>query len=49
MIRNKHKWGNNISNRDKIMVNLPKGLFNITRHGQKLGSKIIIFGAIKII
>jgi hypothetical protein len=27
MIKNKHKWGNNISNRNKIMVNSPEDAF----------------------
>jgi hypothetical protein len=31
MIKNKHKLGNNISNRDKIMVNSPQVHFNITK------------------
>jgi predicted type IV restriction endonuclease len=30
MIKNKHKLGNNISNRDKIMVNSPKVHFDKT-------------------
>jgi hypothetical protein len=30
MIKNKHKLGNNIFDRDKIMVNLPKMYFSIT-------------------
>jgi hypothetical protein len=31
MIKNKHKSGINISNRDKIMINSPEVNFNITR------------------
>jgi hypothetical protein len=31
MIKNMHKWVNIISDRDKIVVNSPKVLFNITR------------------
>jgi hypothetical protein len=31
MIKNKHKSGINISNRDKIMINSPEVHFNITR------------------
>jgi hypothetical protein len=30
MTKNKHKLGNNISNRDKIMVNSPRMHFGIT-------------------
>jgi hypothetical protein len=47
MIKNKHKWGNNISNRDKFMVNSPRMHFDIT--SQKLSSRIIIFESTKII
>jgi hypothetical protein len=39
MIKNKHKWGNNNSNRDKIMVNSPRILFNTTRLQTEVGLK----------
>jgi hypothetical protein len=47
MMKNKHKSGNNDSNRYKIMINSPEVYFNITKNSQKLGSKIIIFSATK--
>jgi hypothetical protein len=37
MIKNKHKSGNIISNRDKIMVNSPEMHFNITRLYPEVG------------
>jgi hypothetical protein len=39
MIKNKHKLGNNISNRDKIMVNSPEVHFSITRQYPEVGIK----------
>jgi hypothetical protein len=39
MIKNIHKWGNNISNRDKIKVNSPKVHFSITRKYPEVGLK----------
>jgi hypothetical protein len=39
MIKNKHKLGNNISNRDKIMVNSPEMYFDITRQYPEVGLK----------
>jgi hypothetical protein len=39
MIKNKHKWGNNISNRDKNMVNSPRMHFDIIRWYPEVGIK----------
>jgi hypothetical protein len=39
MIKNKHKLGNNISNRDKIRVNSPEVHFSITRQYPEVGLK----------
>jgi hypothetical protein len=39
MNKNQHKLGNNISNRDKIMVNSPKVLFSVTRQYPEAGLK----------
>jgi hypothetical protein len=39
MIKNKHKLGNNISSRDKIMINSPEVNFNITRQDPEVGLK----------
>jgi hypothetical protein len=39
MIKNKHKWGNNISNRAKFMINSPEVHFNITRWYPEVGLK----------
>jgi hypothetical protein len=43
MNKNKHIFGNNISNRDKIRVNSPEVHFSITRQYPEVGLKIIIF------
>jgi hypothetical protein len=37
MIKNKHKSGNNISNRDKIMINSPEVHLNIKRQYLEVG------------
>jgi hypothetical protein len=39
MIKNKHKLGNNIYNRDKIRVNSPEVNFSITRQYLEVGLK----------
>jgi hypothetical protein len=39
MIKNKHKLGNNIYNKDKIMVNSPDVHFSITRQHLEVGIK----------
>jgi hypothetical protein len=39
MIKNKHKFGNNIFNRDKIMINSPEVHFSITRQYPEVGLK----------
>jgi hypothetical protein len=39
MNKNKHKFGNNISNRDKIRLNSPEVHFRITRQYPELGPK----------
>jgi hypothetical protein len=39
MSKNKHIFGNNISNRDKIMVNSPEVHFIITRQYPEVGLK----------
>jgi hypothetical protein len=39
MIKNKHKFGNNISSRDKIMINSPEVHFTITRQYPEVGIK----------
>jgi hypothetical protein len=39
MSKNKHKLGNNVSNRDKFRVNSPKVHFGITRQYLEVGLK----------
>jgi hypothetical protein len=39
MIKNKHKLGNSISNRDKIRVTSPEVHFSITRQYPEVGLK----------
>jgi hypothetical protein len=39
MIKNKRKLGNNISNRDKIMINSPEVHFSITKQYPEVGLK----------
>jgi hypothetical protein len=39
MIKNKHKYGINISNSDKIMINSSDVHFNITRRYAEVGLK----------
>jgi hypothetical protein len=39
MNKNKHIFGNNISNRDKIRVNSPEVHFSITRQYPEVGLK----------
>jgi hypothetical protein len=39
MSKNKHKLGNNISNRDKIRVNSPEVHFSITKQYPEVGLK----------
>jgi hypothetical protein len=39
MIKNMHKWGYNIFNRDKIRANSPKVHFSITRQYPEVGLK----------
>jgi hypothetical protein len=39
MIKNMHKWGNNISNRDKIRVSSPEVHFDIARQYPEVGLK----------
>jgi hypothetical protein len=50
MIKNKHKSGNNISNRDKIMINSPEVHFIIIRQYPEVGlkNKFILFYKIYI-
>jgi hypothetical protein len=49
MNKNKHKLGNNISNRDKIRVNSPKVHFNITKQYPEVGLKNNYILSLKII
>jgi hypothetical protein len=42
-IKNKHKLGNNIYNRDKIMVNSPKVHFSIASQYPEVGLKNNLF------
>jgi hypothetical protein len=39
MNKNQHKLGNNISNKDKTMVNPPKVLFSVIRQYPEVGLK----------
>jgi hypothetical protein len=41
MFKNKHKLGNNISNRAKVRVNSPEVHFSITRQYPEVGLKNI--------
>jgi hypothetical protein len=49
MIKNKHKSGNNISSRDKIMINSSEVHFNITRQYPEVGLKNTFILVIQLI